>query len=214
MRLHDRCPEQLALLGFVLASGCYLGSARTTTPSQLARDGGWEVVAAVPEVRQKAREDCGAAALAMVLRHWGYPVTGDEIVAANPPSHERGISAAALREFARRKGLQAFLIQGQLGDLDREIQRHRPVLVGVMKRYLFRYYPHYEVVVGINRQRQRILTLDPAHGFRVNSRDGFATEWARADQLTLIVFPRAVPGPRSATTWGESLASGGPVPSK
>ncbi len=192
MRLPDRCPGRLALVGLVLASGCYLGSARTTTPSQLAREGGWQVVEAVPDVRQVTREDCGAAALAMVLQRWGYPVTGAEVVAANPPAPERGIPAAALRDFARRKGLQAFLIQGRQGDLDREIQRHRPVLVGMMKRYLFRYYPHYEVVVGINRQRQRILTLDPAHGLRVNSRDGFATEWARADQLALIVFPRAV----------------------
>jgi ABC-type bacteriocin/lantibiotic exporter with double-glycine peptidase domain len=192
MRLLPRRPEQLALLGLLLASGCYLGSARTTTPSQLARESGWQMIASVPEMHQVAREDCGAAALAMVLQRWGYPVTDAEVVAANSPAHQGGLPAAALRDFARRKGLQAFLIQGQQGDLDREIRRRHPVLVGVMKRYLFRYYPHYEVVVGINRQRQNILTLDPAHGLRVNSLDGFATEWARADQLALIVFPWAV----------------------
>jgi ABC-type bacteriocin/lantibiotic exporter with double-glycine peptidase domain len=158
----------------------------------LARESGWEIVESVPDLRQMAREDCGAAALAMVLGHWGYTVTGDEVAAADPPARERGMTAAALRKFARRKGLEAFLIQGQPSDLDREIGRHRPVLVGVMKRYLFRYYPHYEVVVGINRQQRRILTLDPAHGLRVNGRDGFTTEWARADQLALIVFPPAV----------------------
>jgi ABC-type bacteriocin/lantibiotic exporter with double-glycine peptidase domain len=187
-----RCPTQLALLGCVLASGCYLGSARSTTPAELAREGGWEVVEAVPDVRQVAREDCGAAALAMVLGHWGYPVTSDEVAATDPPARQRGMTATALREFAHQKGLEAFLIQGQPSDLDREIGRHRPVLVGVMKRYLFRYYPHYEVVVGINRQRQRILTLDPAHGLRVNGQDGFATEWARAGQLALVIFPPAV----------------------
>lgn len=58
-----------------------------------------------------------------------------------------------------------------------------------MNRYQFRYYPHYEVVVGVNRRLQRVLTLDPAHGLRVNGRDGFAAEWARADRLVLIVFP-------------------------
>ena len=192
MRPRARCPTQLALLGCVLASGCYLGSARSTTPAELAREGGWEVVEAVPDVRQVAREDCGAAALAMVLGHWGHPVTSDEVAATDPPTRERGMTAAALREFAHRKGLEAFLIQGQPSDLDREIGRHRPVLVGVMKRYLFRYYPHYEVVVGINRQRQRILTLDPAHGLRVNGQDGFATEWARAGQLALVIFPPAI----------------------
>lgn len=190
----------LALLGCIFASGCYLGSARSTTVAQLAKESGWEVVTAVPEVRQVAREDCGAAALAMVLEYWGRPVTRDEISAANPTVPERGIRAAALREFARRQGLQAFVIQGEQGDLDREIGLRRPVLVGMMKRYILRNYPHYEVVVGINRQSQRILTLDPAHGLRVNGREGFVSEWVKAGQLTLIVFPPTSDMPAGATS--------------
>ena len=43
----------------------------------------------------------------------------------------------------------------------------------------------------MSRRQQRILTLDPAHGLRVNSREGFTTEWTAAGRLTLIVFPRA-----------------------
>jgi hypothetical protein len=38
-------------------------------------------------------------------------------------------------------------------------------------------------------EKQSILTLDPAHGLRVNGRDGFATEWAKAGQLALIILP-------------------------
>jgi ABC-type bacteriocin/lantibiotic exporter with double-glycine peptidase domain len=173
-----------------MASGCYLGSARSTTPAELAGEGGWEVIEAVPDVRQIHREDCGAAALAMVLNYWGRPLTRDGISLASPPAPDRGLRAALLRDIAVRQGLQAFLIQGQVGDLDREIHRHHPVLVGMMKRYFFRNYPHYEVVVGINRQKQRVLTLDPAHGLRVNSREGFATEWAKTGRLTLVVFPQ------------------------
>lgn len=193
-------PNWLLLLGCFLASGCYLGSARSTTPAELAGEGGWEVVEAVPDIRQETRQDCGAAALAMVLRHWGRPATGDAILATSPHAPERGIKAAALREFARRQGMQAFLIQSQQNDLDREIHRHRPVLVGMMKRYFFRNYPHYEVVVGINRKKQRILTLDPAHGLRVNGQEGFATEWARAGNLALIVFPKPPDSPVGADT--------------
>ena len=189
MRSRARGPKRLALLTYLLASGCYLGSAKSTTPAELASEGGWEVVEAVPTVRQVAREDCGAAALAMVLRYWGHSVTGGAIAAASPPVPPQGINAAALRAFARRLGMQAFLIQGQQADLEREIHRHRPVLVGVMKRYIVRNYPHYEVVVGINRQKQRVLTLDPAHGLRVNGRNGFAAEWADSGQVALIIFP-------------------------
>ena len=184
----------LALVGCVLASGCYLGSARTATPADLASpDDSWNLVENVRPVRQIAREDCGAAALAMVLGYWALPGTRDDIAAANPPAPERGIRAAALRDFARRQGLQAFVIKGELADLDREITRHRPVLVGVMKRYGGRVYPHYEVVVGMSRRQGRILTLDPAHGLRVNSREGFTAEWLAAGRLTLIVFPRPAP---------------------
>jgi hypothetical protein len=126
----------------------------------------------------------------MVLGYWKRPVTRDGIIAANPPAPDRGIKAAALRDFTRQQGLQAFVIQGQFADLDREIHWHRPVLVGVMKRYGRGVYSHYEVVVGINRKDQRILAIDPAHGPRVDSREGFATEWAAAGQVALVVFPQ------------------------
>jgi ABC-type bacteriocin/lantibiotic exporter with double-glycine peptidase domain len=186
-----------ALVGCVLVGGCYLGSARTATPADLApqQDDSWNRVDGVLPVRQIAREDCGAAALAMVLGYWGLPIARDDISAAHPSAPERGIKAVALRDFARRQGLEAFVIQGDLADLDRELARHRPVLVGVMKRTSRRVYPHYEVVVGISRGKQRILTLDPAHGLRVNSREGFAAEWAAAGRLTLIVFPRVAAPP-------------------
>ena len=189
-----RAGPRALFLGCVLASGCYLGSARTATPADLTpSDDSWNMVEGVPSVRQIAREDCGAAALAMVLGYWALPVTREDITAAHPPAPERGIRAAALRDFARRQGLQAFIVEGQLADLDRELARRRPVLVGVMKRYGGRVYPHYEVVVGVSRRQRRILTLDPAHGLRVNSREGFAAEWTAAGRLTLIVFPRAAP---------------------
>jgi len=183
-------PALLALFACLVTSGCYLGSARNARFADLAGDDGWEFVEGVPAVRQAANEDCGAAALAMVLGYWQRPATRDGIVAANPPAPDRGIKAAALRDFARQQGMQAFVIQGQFPDLDREIHGHRPVLVGVMKRYGRRAYSHYEVVVGINRRDQRILTIDPAHGPRVDSREGFAAEWAAAGQVTLVVFPQ------------------------
>lgn len=181
----------IALLAALLAGGCYKGSARSVTAADLARQQGWERVEGVPEVRQQERRDCGAAALAMVLNYWGQPITREQIVVANPPGRDGGIRAAALRDFTRGRGLQAFVIKGELADLERELQRRRPVLVGMMKVYGRSAYPHYEVVVGINRREQRILTLDPAAGLRVNSREGFTAEWAAAGQVTLIVLPAA-----------------------
>ena len=148
----------------------------------------------VPPVRQIEREDCGAAALAMVLGYWGLPITRDAISAANPaaPSTASGRRRCAT---SPADGSAAFLVEGQLADLERELGRHRPVLVGVMKRFGQRLYPHYEVVVGMSRRDQRVLTLDPAHGLRVNSREGFTAESTAAGRLTLIVFPFPAPRP-------------------
>jgi ABC-type bacteriocin/lantibiotic exporter with double-glycine peptidase domain len=188
--VHANTVRFAAALLALCASGCYLGSARNARPADLAGDDGWDFVEGVPAVRQAANQDCGAAALAMVLGYWKRPVTRDGIIAANPPAPDRGIKAAALRDFARHQGMQAFVIQGQFADLDREIRSHHPVLVGVMKRYGRGVYSHYEVVVGINRKDQRILAIDPAHGPRVDSRQGFATEWAAAGQVALVVFPQ------------------------
>jgi ABC-type bacteriocin/lantibiotic exporter with double-glycine peptidase domain len=177
------------LVGCLSVCGCYVGSARSATPADLRSDEGWQRIEGVPEVRQVAREDCGAASLAMVLGYWGRRVPREELNTANAPGSEGGLQAATLRDLARRQGLQAFLIPGQFGDLDRELRRGHPVLVGVVKRYGRRAYPHYEVVVGMSRRTQRVLTLDPADGLRVDSREGFAAEWAAAGQVTLIVYP-------------------------
>lgn len=177
----------LTLVGCLAVCGCYVGSARSATPADLGGNEGWERIEGVPEVRQVAREDCGAASLAMVLGYWGRPVRREEL--ANAPGAEQGLRAATLRDLARRQGLQAFLIPGQLSDLERELQRRHPVLVGVVKRYGQRAYPHYEVVVGMSRRTQRILTLDPASGLRVDSREGFVAEWAASGHVTLIAYP-------------------------
>src|SRR6266702_6572731 len=61
-----------------------------------------------------------------------------------------------------------------------------------------RRWPHYEVVVGINRDKRLILTLDPANGPRVNSREGFTAEWTAAGQVTMIVMPKASAAPLAA----------------
>jgi ABC-type bacteriocin/lantibiotic exporter with double-glycine peptidase domain len=188
--------DHVALVVCLLAGGCSSVS-RSVTGAGAARGDGWTRVENIAEVRQASRQGCGAAALAMVLGHWGSRATQEEIWAASPPPPGQGMRADALRDFARRQGLQAFLVEGQTGDLDREVRRDRPVLVGLVKRRGRRAYPHYEVVVGINRERQRIVTLDPAGGPRESNMTTFTAEWAAAGRLTLVVFPRtpaATPG--------------------
>jgi len=48
---------------------------------------------------------------------------------------------------------------------------------------------HYEVVVGINEQRRRVLLLDPGRGPREDGLDTFDQEWRDAGRLALVVAP-------------------------
>ncbi len=183
-----------------LVSACYAGSARSVSPSKasaLAADPAWIVVPDVPFVAQRADEDCGPAALAMVLGRFGVPVTLADVASAEPPKHG-GVRAGDLRDFARAQGLQAFVVAGTFEDLFGELARGHPVLVGLAKPMTGgRALAHYEVVVAINRRDRRLLTLDPARGLRENSLEGFAREWAPTGRVTLIAF-RPARRPRDA----------------
>jgi len=170
--------------------GCYAGSAHDVSPRAVAGEPGWTLVSGVPFVHQERQKDCGAAALAMVLSYWSVPVAPSELGAADAAAEGEGIRAGQLRDWARGRGLEAYLVSGDLRDLATELGRGHPVLVGVVKPVRGdRGRAHYEVVIGIHREKRLILTLDPAAGWRENSFEGFAREWVPSGRVTLVVFP-------------------------
>jgi ABC-type bacteriocin/lantibiotic exporter with double-glycine peptidase domain len=176
----------------LLLAACYTGSARTVSADRLAAvaaEPGWLLVRDVPFVRQQTTRDCGAAALAMVLGYWKLPTSTEEI-SERFPEDGNGLRAGHLRDLARAKGLEAYLISGQLRDLENELGKGRPVLVGVAKPYRTTDLAHYEVVVGFHHEKRLVLTLDPAIGWRENTLEGFAREWVPTNQVTLVAFPR------------------------
>jgi len=183
-----------ALLVLALATpACYTGSAQTVTAggmAAIARDPGWQVAPDVPFIPQSTASDCGPAALAMVFAHFRVappaPTDGPELAKGD-------VRAGALRDVARQRGLEAFVVSGTFDDLFAQIGRGRPVMVGLAKPMALtggRALAHYEVVIGLNRSRRRVLSLDPAVGVRENSFEGFAREWAPTKQVAIVIFPR------------------------
>jgi ABC-type bacteriocin/lantibiotic exporter with double-glycine peptidase domain len=175
-------------------SACRAGRGRVVSPSEIDAADGWELVSGVPFVEQHSRHDCGPAALAMVLRYWGVTVGVEEVVAGGRPASaaERGMRAGELRDYARARGLDAFVVKGEPGDLRAQIDRRRPLIVGLAQSEPGgTIVGHYEVVIGFNHRRRLILTIDPAAGWRESSFEAFAVEWSGAEQLALVVFRRS-----------------------
>jgi ABC-type bacteriocin/lantibiotic exporter with double-glycine peptidase domain len=180
----------LRLLVAVMSLGCatYRGTATSAEPVALARQGNWYMVASFPLVRQEKSNDCGAAALASVLKFWGRPATPSSIEAAIGRKEAR-LRAGDMAEYARKQGLRAYVFFGTMNDVVYELKRGRPVIVGLGKEYAEKKaISHYEVVVGYEPKQKRVLLLDPGRGWQVDSLDGFAEEWVRSKGVTLVAF--------------------------
>lgn len=174
----------------LLISACstYMGSATTLSPQTLREEPGWVTVRGVEPLRQKDAHDCGPTALHMVLNYW-QPERRGEALAELPL--DRQASTAQLRDAARRRGLSAFVVEGESEDLVHELEAGRPVIVGVAKRTTGNdAVTHYEVVVGMHRASKRVATYDPAVGVRQNSFGGFLMEWYAAGRVLLVVMPK------------------------
>lgn len=191
----------IAALAAGAAPGCvvYPGTAKPTTYEELRREEGWTLLEKVPFAAQRTEQDCGAASVSMVLAHWGVdaPVEGLERECA--VAGEDGLRASALRDAVRRRSLSAFLFAGRVADLEKELQRGRPVVVGLVKSLGPLSTSHFEVVVGLNPKGGRIAALDPGRGLVCDAIPAFAEEWAASKGVTLVVFrPESKPPSRVA----------------
>ena len=180
----------VATLGALAACTSYTGSARDFAPARLQQEPGWVAVRAPALRTQRTENECGLAAAAMLLDYWQRAVTLEQLRAEAGPLPERGIKASRLRQLVRARGLMAFLVHGKIADLEHELARGRPIMVGLVKPYGRTGLAHYEIVVAIHRARQIVVTLDPAAGWRQNSFRGFLSEWKPARWLTMVAFPR------------------------
>ena len=143
--------------------------------------GPWLAASDVRPVRQETDADCGAAALASLLEHWGVPATLDGLREACGMEAE-GIAAGKLREVVRAKGLEAYLIRATREDLEYELCFGRPVLVGLVRADR----THYVLVTGVSPSHVRLV--DPARGEVERRASAFDGEWAAAANLALVVF--------------------------
>jgi hypothetical protein len=140
----------------------------------------------------------------MVVRHYVPSLTATEITRGF--GTDLRASAAELRDRARQLGHSAFEIEGTVEDLAHELKQQRPVIVGMAKPTATGAVSHYEVVVGIHPRTQRVLTLDPAVGWRQNSLLEFMKEWTSTGSVLIIVLPSAPSDQLATLTRGSTMA--------
>lgn len=173
----------------LLGAGCsYLGSARDFNPSEFSRDPRWLRAGDVPLILQRSEKDCGAAAAAMVLAHWDRPDTLDEVAAALPPEPPHGYKAADLKKLFEQRKLKAFALSGATEHIIEQLSLRRPAIVGLVKPAITGPMTHYEVVVAYHPVDHRIVTLDPARGWRENTLDGFLNEWDPSKRTLVVAY--------------------------
>ncbi len=179
----------LLALAVVFGTACHLsytGGARPVAPAVL--DASWVHAAPTPIVRQARETDCGLAALAMVAGAWGRTWSVTDLARAMPPG-DKGVKLAALRDYARSHGLDAYAIAATPHDLERELAAGRPVVLGLMLPFDMKHnQSHYEVAVAYRPADGRVITIDPATGrWLARSRQVLEVEWKAAHHAALVV---------------------------
>jgi ABC-type bacteriocin/lantibiotic exporter with double-glycine peptidase domain len=179
---------RIAFALFSLGCASYSGTAKPAQPSVIEREGGWLMVRQFPRVLQEKNDDCGAAALASVMRFWGHAATPQSILSALGRRDHR-LRAGDIATHARQAGLHSYVFFGTLTDIVHELERGRPIIVGLGKQVAAKKaLSHYEVVIGYEPKKKLVLLLDPAKGFQVDSLEGFSEEWTRTKGVTIVTF--------------------------
>src|SRR5262245_30188467 len=124
----------------------------------------------------------------MVLAHWNRPLPIDRVIAALPENYSRLYTAADLKKVLESQGLRARTIAGSQEILFGELAKGRPSIVGLGKPSIDGARPHFEVVVAYHPVQNRVVTLDPARGWRENGLDGFLDEWDLAKRAQIVAY--------------------------
>ena len=150
----------------------------------------------VPYLAQSA-DGCGSASISMVMQYWAgklgrsLPPSADEvrIQQALFSAKEGGIPASAMEKYFRESGYRTLAFEGTWEDLERQIEKGRPLIVSLRASGLSRSL-HYVVVAGIDPVQNYLFVNDPAQQKMLRiSREGFESEWLPAHHWTLLAVP-------------------------
>jgi hypothetical protein len=198
----------VSLTAVVLMQGCGSFPTSTDQPSFQRRYGDF-TYCTVEAVGQSGRYTCGPACLSSVLAYWDVEISEEQIVRTYPRPEPRPYFLLELRSIAEAEGLKAYVISldaQSRSEVEGQIGKGRPLLCAV--RLPLSPYPldgvpilgpacralawalsprkdHFVVVAGL--KPQKVLVMDPAHGFAALSWRRFERAWSQMKHACLLV---------------------------
>ena len=151
----------------------------------------------VPFLKQQT-DGCGSASIAMVMQYWLHQQNRPVASAADagqiqavlyaPAAH--GIYASDMERYFQQHGFQTFTFRGDWQTLQHHLAKGRPLIVA-LKPGSGETPLHYEVVVGVEGDRNLVLANDPAQR-KLLKQDWptFERQWNAAGKWTLLAVPQ------------------------
>jgi tetratricopeptide (TPR) repeat protein len=155
---------------------------------------------------------CGPAALATVLASAGLTVDADGLVSEVYIEGLRGSLQAELLGATRRHGLIPYVLAPEPSALFAELAAGRPVLVlqnlGIKRVPVW----HYAVVVGLDRNADRVVLRSGTEQRRLERTERFLKSWLRAgDWAFVAIEPGELPATATAALYMRALAGAEPL---
>lgn len=185
------------VMGCALILGLALPLAVRSAAAGPVREGMPGVWLDVPFFQQQKNNSCGAAVLSMLMQYWEKQQHEPVSPRANQESIERqldprdiGIENTDMAAYLKDSGFRVFTFTGHWPDLSKNLQKGRPLVVGVGpwgdKGPL-----HYLLVVGVDWEHDFVFVNDPAQRklFRI-TRERFMAEWRVTGDWTLLAVPK------------------------
>lgn len=173
----------------------------------------WPPVAAVPERVElervpfvpQAENQCGPAALAMVLSWVGHLERLDQLVQQVYSPARRGSLPPDMTAAVRRRGLIAYPVS-TLEEVVAEVAAGNPVIVLQDLGRPERPRGHYAVVVGYDLSTEQIILRSGLTPRTVYSFARFEQTWAPSGRWGLLALsPRKLPATVTEQTWLEAV---------
>jgi len=166
------------------------------------------LILGVPPICQSEKYQCGYACLASVALYYG--VEPDKLIANSISSEFAGkpLTGKELIKMAKGLGLAGFAYEGNAADLEKNLKKHRPMIVlmkhpprtGSWPSYQWAHETaeksiadsHWVVVIGLTAEDEYLIH-DPRRGrLRIPAKE-FLVEWEKMSCVSVLITAGAKP---------------------